>query len=81
LCPKIALPKFWLANFLVELFLAHKLVNIGYKNKLDLVMEHWQAKKIGNYLNKDQSFSHDQKIGMIFLGSNPNTPIVRPAHC
>jgi hypothetical protein len=25
LYPKIALPKFWLANILVELFLAHKL--------------------------------------------------------
>jgi hypothetical protein len=29
LYPKIALPKFWLANILVELFLAHKLANIG----------------------------------------------------
>jgi hypothetical protein len=26
---KIALSKFWLANILVELFLAHKLANIG----------------------------------------------------
>jgi hypothetical protein len=27
--PNIALPKFWLANILVDLFLAHKLANIG----------------------------------------------------
>jgi hypothetical protein len=27
--PNIALPKFWLANILVELFIAYKLINIG----------------------------------------------------
>jgi hypothetical protein len=44
--PKIALPKFWLANILVELFLAHRWVNISWKNKLNLIVEHWQAKKL-----------------------------------
>jgi hypothetical protein len=31
--PKIALPKFWIANILVELFLARKLANISQKMK------------------------------------------------
>jgi hypothetical protein len=28
-------------------------------------VEHWQAKKNGNYPNKNQSFSHDQKISKV----------------
>jgi hypothetical protein len=29
--------------------------------ELKLVMEHWQAKKIGNYPNNNQSFGHEKK--------------------
>jgi hypothetical protein len=40
LYPKIVLLKFWLANILLKLFLAHKLANIGLKNELELVVKH-----------------------------------------
>jgi hypothetical protein len=41
--PKIAQPKFWLANILVDLFLAHKLANMA---EIELVVGHWRAKKL-----------------------------------
>jgi hypothetical protein len=44
--PKIALPKFWLANILVELFLAHKFGQHWLKNELAFIVGHWQAKKL-----------------------------------
>jgi hypothetical protein len=31
---------------LVDVLLAHELANIGYKNKLELVVGHWHAKKL-----------------------------------
>jgi hypothetical protein len=74
--PKIALPKFWLANILVELFLAHKLVNIGYKNELDLVVEHWQAKKLATIQTRTNLLVMTKKIGRVCFGSNPNRPSV-----
>jgi hypothetical protein len=76
--PKIALPKFWLANILVELFLAHKFGQHWLKNELVFIVGHWQAKKVSNYPNKNQSFGHDQKIGRVCFGSNPNTPHIYP---
>jgi hypothetical protein len=72
--PKIALPKFWLANILVELFLAHKLANIGYKNELDLVVEHWQAKKLATIQTRTNLLVMTKKIGRVCFGSNPNRP-------
>jgi hypothetical protein len=39
--PKIAVPKFWLANILVELFLVQSCPTFA-ENKL--VVEHWHAK-------------------------------------
>jgi hypothetical protein len=42
---KVALPKIWLAKISVHILLTNEFVNIGYKNKLELAVEHWHTKK------------------------------------
>jgi hypothetical protein len=44
--PKVVLPKIWLAKILVDVLLANKLANIGYKNELEFIVSHWHAKKL-----------------------------------
>jgi sugar lactone lactonase YvrE len=58
---------------LVELFLAHKLVNIGQKNELELVVEHWQAKKLATIQTRTNLLVMAKKIGSLWFGSNTNT--------
>jgi hypothetical protein len=52
--PRVALPKICLAKILVDVLLAHKLVNIGYKNELELVVGHWHMPKNGSHPNTHQ---------------------------
>ena len=43
--PKVAPSKHWVAKILVEVLVAHDLVDIGKKNELELARVHWHAKK------------------------------------
>jgi hypothetical protein len=58
--PKVVLPKIWLVKILVDILLVNELANIGYKNKLELVVGYWYAKKIGSHPNTHQLFGHIQ---------------------
>jgi hypothetical protein len=53
---------FWLANILVELFFAHKLMNIGYKNNYRVPSVALASQNVANYLKMKQSRGHDKKL-------------------
>jgi hypothetical protein len=56
--PIVALPKICLAKILVDVLLVHEFDNIGYKNKLELVVGYWHAKKLAAIQTYTNIWSH-----------------------
>ena len=50
--PKVAPSKHWVAKILVEVLVAHDLVDIGKKNELELARVHWHAKEMATIQTK-----------------------------
>jgi hypothetical protein len=75
--PKIALQRFWIANILVELFLAHKLTNVSLKNKLELIIKHWEAKKLVTIQRRTNLLVMAKKLVGYAMVANQTSPISR----
>jgi hypothetical protein len=77
--PRVAQPNIWLAKILVNVLLAHELANIAYKNKLELVVGHWHAKKLAaiqTHMNFLVIASKLVRYSLVAIHTRPLSPVM-----
>jgi hypothetical protein len=61
---RVVILEIWLAKILVDILLVHELINIGYKNEVELALGSGAlaCQKIGSHPNTHQLFDPSQQI-------------------